>query len=105
MDGNLRKARERTAGDFPLVSAAFGARLTEGRLSHVRLVLGGVAPTPRACPEAEALLEGQAPSRELIQRAAQAAFAAARPLAHNGYKLDLGRALVARAIGQIARGV
>lgn len=101
--GTYLKARERTAGDFPLVSVAFGARVAEGRLSHVRLVLGGVAPVPRACPEAEALLEGQAPSSGLLQRAAQAAFAAARPLAHNGYKLDLGRALVARAIGQIAK--
>ena len=103
-NGTYLKARERTAGDFPLVSVAFGACASQGRLSRVRLVLGGVAPTPRACPEAEAILEGQAPDAAAIQRAAQAAFAQAQPLAHNGYKLDLGRALVARAIGQIAKG-
>jgi xanthine dehydrogenase YagS FAD-binding subunit len=102
--GTYLKARERTAGDFPLVSVAFGARVAEGRLSHVRLVLGGVAPTPRVCPEAEAILEGQAPGSATVERAAQAAFEAARPLPHNGYKLDLGRALIARAIGQIAKG-
>ncbi|MFI5401167.1 MAG: FAD binding domain-containing protein [SAR324 cluster bacterium] len=102
--GTALKARERAAGDFPLVSVAFGARLAEGRLTHVRLVLGAVAPTPRACPEAEAVLEGQAPSGEVIQQAAQAAFAQAKPLEQNGYKLDLGRALIARAIAQIATG-
>ncbi|MFI5400033.1 MAG: FAD binding domain-containing protein [SAR324 cluster bacterium] len=101
--GAYLKARERAAGDFPLVSVAFGARLAEGRLSHVRLVLGAVAPTPLACPEAEAVLEGQAPSGEVVRQAAQAAFAQARPLDHNGYKLDLGRALIARAIAQVAK--
>ncbi len=100
--GTTLKARERTAGDFPLVSVAFGCVLAEGRMRHVRMVLGGVAPVPRRCPEAQALLEGQSPSRTLADRAAAAAFAAAKPLAHNAIKLELGRALVARAIEQVA---
>ena len=102
--GTYLKARERAAGDFPLVSVAFGAWLAEGRLTHVRMVLGAVAASPRPCPEAEAVLEGQAPSEALIRQAAQAAFAQASPLEHNGYKLELGRALIARAVAQIARG-
>jgi xanthine dehydrogenase YagS FAD-binding subunit len=96
--GTYQKARERTAGDFPLVSAAFGARLDAGRVREARLVLGGVAHVPWPCAEAVALLEGQAPTAALARQAAAAAFAGAQPLAHNGYKLDLGRALVERAI-------
>lgn len=102
--GTYLKARERTAGDFPLVSVAFGAWVAEGRLRGVRLILGGVASAPRHCPEAEALLEGQIADSGRIATAAAEAFAAATPLAHNAYKVDLGRALVLRAVTQIARG-
>ncbi|MCH8886728.1 MAG: FAD binding domain-containing protein [SAR324 cluster bacterium] len=99
--GTYLKARERTAGDFALISAAFGCRIEEGRIEQARLVLGGASAGPMRCPEAEALLEGQAPSAETAARAAEAAFADASPLPHNGFKLDLGRALVSRAISQI----
>ncbi len=98
--GTYLKARERTAGDFPLVSVAFGCRLEQGRMRDVRLVLGGVAPVPRPCPEAEAALERQAPSREAAERAADLAFARATPLEFNGFKIDLGRSLLTRAIEQ-----
>jgi xanthine dehydrogenase YagS FAD-binding subunit len=100
--GTYLKARERTAGDFPLVSVAFGAAVVGGRLRHVRLALGGVAPVPLRVPAVEALLEGQAPGAARAAEAARAAFADAKPLAHNAYKLDLGRALVARAVEQAA---
>ncbi len=99
--GTYLKARERTAGDFALVSAAFGCSVEEGRMRDTRLVLGGASAAPLRCPEAEALLEGQAPSPEIAARAAEAAFADASPLPHNGFKLALGRALVARAISQV----
>src|SRR5919109_5121620 len=37
--GTYLKARERTAGDFPLVSVAAGYALEDGAIRHVRLVL------------------------------------------------------------------
>ena len=100
--GTYLKARERTAGDFPLVSVAFGCTLSNGRMRHVRMVLGGVAPVPRRCLEAQALLEGESLSRAVAERAAAAAFAGASPLPHNGHKVEQGRALVMRAIEQVA---
>lgn len=103
--GAYLKARERAAGDFALVSVAFGCRVEAGRMRDARLVLGGVSAAPLRCPGAESLLEGQAPSAETAARAAEAAFAGASPLAHNGFKLDLGRALVARAISQVTASV
>ena len=96
--GVFLKARERTAGDFPLVSVAIGFTLRHGAIEQVRVVLGGVAPVPWRSPEAEAVLEGQAPSEEVAERAAAAAFTTAQPLTNNDYKVDIGRALVARAI-------
>jgi xanthine dehydrogenase YagS FAD-binding subunit len=100
--GTYLKARERTAGDFPLVSVAVGYSLIGGRMRQARLVLGGVAPTPWRSRDAEEVLEDGVPSRDLVHQATDAALAAARPLAHNAFKLDLARALVPRAILAVA---
>ncbi len=99
--GVYLKSRERTAGDFPMVSVAFGCAVAGGKMQHVRMVLGGVAPAPLPCPEAEALLEGSAPAPALWEGAVEAAFAEATPLAHNGFKVELGRNLVRKALEQV----
>ena len=100
--GTYLKARERTAGDFPLVSVAVGYALDTGTIQQARVVLGGVAPIPWSSPQAEAVLTGQSPSPELAARAAEAALAAAQPLRHNAFKVEIGRALIARAILAVA---
>ena len=100
--GAYLKARERTAGDFPLVSVAAGYSLIDGRMRHARLVLGGVAPMPWRCRDAEAVLEGAVPSQELARQVTDMVLAPARPLAHNAFKLDIARALVPRAILAVA---
>jgi xanthine dehydrogenase YagS FAD-binding subunit len=100
--GTYLKARERTAGDFPLVSVAVGYALEDGVIQQARLVLGGVAPVPWRSPQAEAILTGQAPSPAQAARAAEAALATAQPLPHNAFKIDIGRALIARAIMAVA---
>ena len=100
--GTSLKARERTAGDFPLVSVAVGYTLQAGVMRHVRLVLGGVAPVPWPSPTAMAQLEGQPPSVDLAASTAEAALAAARPLRHNAFKVDIARALITRAIMAVA---
>lgn len=100
--GTYLKARERTAGDFPIVSVAVGYSLTDGAVRRARLVLGGVAPVPWRSSAAEAVLEGQALTPDLAARAADAALANAVPLAHNAFKLDIARALVSRAIMAVA---
>jgi xanthine dehydrogenase YagS FAD-binding subunit len=100
--GTYLKARERTAGDFPVVSVAVGYALDAGLIRQARLVLGGVAPVPWRSPASEAVLEGQRPSPELAARAAAAAFANAQPLSHNAFKVEIGRALVERAVMAVA---
>jgi xanthine dehydrogenase YagS FAD-binding subunit len=100
--GTYLKARERTAGDFPIVSVAVGYALSGDVVQRARLVLGGVAPIPRRSGAAEAVLEGHEPTPELAAQAAEAALANARPLAHNTFKIDIARALVRRAIMAVA---
>lgn len=100
--GVYTKTRERTAGDFPIVSGAIGFEMTAGRMAGVRVVLGGVAPVPLRVQEAEAMLEGEVPVEELAKRAAYAALAGASPLAHNGFKVDLAHALIWRAVMRLA---
>jgi xanthine dehydrogenase YagS FAD-binding subunit len=100
--GTYLKARERTAGDFPLVSVAVGYALDAGLIRQARLVLGGVAPVPWRSPAAETVLEDQRPSPALAARAAAAALENAQPLSHNAFKVEIGRATVERAIMAIA---
>jgi len=100
--GAYSKARERTAGDFPIVSLALGFELRGGRIRDARAVLGGSAPTPLRAREAEAVLEGAEPTEEAGARAAEAALAGARPLSHNAFKLDLARALFVRGVPRVA---
>jgi xanthine dehydrogenase YagS FAD-binding subunit len=100
--GTYLKARERTAGDFPIVSVAVGYALSGDVAQQARLVLGGVAPVPWRSRAAEAVLEGQEPTPELAARATEAALANAQPLAHNAFKIDIARALVPRAIMAVA---
>jgi xanthine dehydrogenase YagS FAD-binding subunit len=100
--GIYSKSRERTAGDFPIVSLALGYELVEGRMTHVRVVLGGVAPTPLRSAAAEDVLEGQSPTEALAAAAADAALAGATPLEHNAFKLDLARPLITRGVMRLA---
>jgi xanthine dehydrogenase YagS FAD-binding subunit len=100
--GTYLKARERTAGDFAIVSVAVGYSLDGGTIRQARLVLGGVAPVPWRSPTAEAVLEGRRPGAELADRAAATALANVQPLSHNAFKVEIAHALVERAIMAVA---
>jgi xanthine dehydrogenase YagS FAD-binding subunit len=99
--GIYSKARERTAGDFAIVSLALGFELSGGIISGARVVLGGVAPAPLRSRAAEDVLNGQPPSSELAARVADRALEAATPLSHNAFKLDLARALIVRGVERL----
>ena len=96
--GTYNKARERSAGDFPIVSAAVGFALADGVARHARIVLGAVAPVPWRVPAAEAVIEGQPVTPERAAEAAEAALAGAQPMSGNAYKLDIAKALMIRCI-------
>ena len=96
------KAMDRAAWAYALVSVAAAARLDDGQLRDVRVVLGGVANTPLALPAVDALLEGQPIDAALLDRAGELAAQGATPLARNGYKVSLVRNLVGEALRQLA---
>ncbi len=100
--GTYVKARERTAGDFPMVSVAAGFALEGAVARHTRIVLGAVAPVPWRVPAAEAVLEGRPVTPERAAQAAEAALAGAQPMSGNAYKLDVARALLVRTLLTLA---
>jgi len=81
-----------------VVSVAARLRVEAGRIAHVRLVAGGVAPRPWRLAQAEGALVGQAPTAAAFEAAAAVAIQGAQPLAHNGFKVELLRRAVRRAL-------
>jgi xanthine dehydrogenase YagS FAD-binding subunit len=93
------KLRDRQSYEFALVSAA-AAVATDGRLIRsARLALGGVAHKPWRLAAAEsALRHARLDDVETLRSAIAASFADARPLAHNGFKVELAQRVALRAL-------
>lgn len=96
------KVLDREAWTHAVVSAAIVLEMNEDVCLSARVVLGGVAPIPWRLREVEKLLAGQRVTPELAVKAGDAAIAGARPLAKNGYKVPLTRAMVSRTLLDIA---
>jgi xanthine dehydrogenase YagS FAD-binding subunit len=96
------KFRERESFDFALVSVAVSLKMSGRSCAVARLVLGGVAPVPWRAAEAEKEIVGGAVDAAAADRAAGAALKDAAPLAHNGYKVPLAKALIRRALLDLA---
>ncbi len=95
------KEMQRGAWDFALVSLA-AVRPAGG---DVRLVLGGVAPRPwRVARSIEEDIASAGLNPEDVATLADRAFYDARPLARNGYKVELAATLLRRAIGELIDG-
>jgi len=92
------KFTERGAWDFAVVSAAVRATFDGRSVADIRIVCGGVAPVPWRLKAAEDALRGRTVTESSAAQAAARAAADARPLAENGYKVDILKAVVARAV-------
>ena len=57
-----------------------------------------VAHKPWRSPEAETALAGKSASEESFRAAADLALRDAKPLAHNGYKVELAKRAIVRAL-------
>lgn len=96
--GVYEKAMDRKTWTFALVSVAAAARVRDGKLRDVRIVLGGVAAVPWRAEEAETIAAGDALDDRLASRAADSVLTDAQPLRDNAYKVPLARELVRRAL-------
>jgi xanthine dehydrogenase YagS FAD-binding subunit len=92
----------RKSWDFAIASVAASAVIQDGIWNDVRIVLGGVATSPYRSPEAEELLQNKGINEELAKAAAEAALQQAKPLKMNGYKVELSKTLVRRALMALA---
>ena len=95
------KHRIRRASDFALSSVAVVAQMRDGVCHDIRIVLGGVAPFPYIAYQAMERLEGRKLTEKDILQAADASVEKARPLPGNLYKVDLTKALIARALKRV----
>jgi xanthine dehydrogenase YagS FAD-binding subunit len=106
--GDLKAAhyeiRQKEAFDWPLAVAAVALKMQGSNVGSARVVLGYVAPMPWPSAEAEQALAGQPVTKEIAQKAAEAALAKANPLSHNAYKVKLAKVAVARAIMNASGG-
>lgn len=97
------KVRDRASYAFALVAVAAALEMNGDRIGQSRVVMGGVAHKPWRSLEAEAALSGRPATEENFRRAAEAALAGAKPLAHNAYKVELGKRAIVRALMRAAR--
>jgi xanthine dehydrogenase YagS FAD-binding subunit len=92
------KVRDRASFEFAVVSVAAVLCVEGGRIVDARLVAGGVAPRPWRLDRCEAALVGRGPTPAAFEAAAALAVEGAQPLAHNGFKVELLRRAVRRAL-------
>lgn len=86
-------------GGFAVCSAAASILLArDGTIEEIRIVIGGVAPTPVRAVLVERALAGLVPTSQNVREASAAWVREAHPLKNNGWKLTAATALVERAI-------
>ena len=92
----------RRAMDIAIAGVAIALHREGARVAQARVALGAVAPTPIRVPEAEAALVDGGLAPAAIERAAELAMAAARPIgdvrATAEYRREMIGALVRRAL-------
>ena len=98
------KIRDRLSYAFALVSVAVGLELDGGAIKDARIALGGVAHKPWRIPGAEALARGESPHRKVFGKVADAILDGAVGFGHNGFKVELARRAVVRALEQATAG-
>lgn len=92
------KQKEKQSFDWPIAEVAVVMHLNEGKCTDARIVLGAAAPIPWRIKKTEALLKGNIVTKELAQRAAEAAMKDASPLSKNEYKIQVFKTVIARTI-------
>ncbi|MEO8033172.1 MAG: xanthine dehydrogenase family protein subunit M [Acidobacteriota bacterium] len=98
------KVRDRASYEFALTSAAVGLDLDGMTIRSARLALGGVGTKPWRSREAESVLTGKSASDALFREAAEAALRDAKPQRQNGFKVELAKRTIVRALQQVAGG-
>ena len=96
------EVRQKHGFDWPLATATVSFRKKHDGVTDASVVLGHVAPVPWRSKEAEAALNGKVIDEQVASDASNAALQPARSLGQNGYKIQIARAALKRAILEAA---
>ena len=96
------EVRHKDALDWPLATASVALKMNGSKVGSARVVLGHVAPTPWPAAAAEKALAGKAIDEATAEEAAATAVDGAQPLSQNGYKVQLAKVAVKRALLEAA---
>jgi xanthine dehydrogenase YagS FAD-binding subunit len=104
--GNVKsghyEVRFKEARDWPMAFATVVLAMNGNTIGSARVILGAVAPVPWRSADAEQALAGQPLNEQTATAAAEAAVKSARPLSGNGYKVQITKTAVKRALLQAA---
>jgi xanthine dehydrogenase YagS FAD-binding subunit len=96
------EVRYKTSHDWPIAFATVLLSMNGATVQGARIVMGAVAPVPWRAQAAEKALAGKRITPETAVAAAEAALTGAEPLSRNGYKVQVAKTAVERAILQAA---
>jgi len=90
--------RQRELMDWPLATASVVLRMKGSSVESASICMGHVAPTPWRASAAEKMLAGKSLSPDVCEQVGAAAVQDAQPLSGNGYKVQLAKVAVKRAL-------
>jgi len=94
------EVRYKASHDWPLAFTTVVLTMNGNTIKGARVVLGAVAPVPWRSEDAERALAGKPLNEQTAIEAGEAAVRAAKPLSRNGYKVQIAKTAVKRAIMQ-----
>ncbi len=92
------EVRQKEALDWPLATASVSLMMDGGNVKSGRIVLGHVAATPWVATQAAEQLAGKSIDEQTAEQIGAAAVTGASPLSQNGYKVQLAKVAVKRAL-------
>jgi xanthine dehydrogenase YagS FAD-binding subunit len=100
--GNVKsghyEVRYKASHDWPIAFATVLVTLSGSTVQSARVVMGAVAPIPWRSRAAEEALVGKTITEATAAAAGEAAVRGAHPLGQNGYKVEVAKVAVKRAI-------
>ncbi|MCU1381543.1 MAG: hcrB 1 [Acidobacteria bacterium] len=100
--GNVKhghyEVRYKASHDWPLAFTTVVLTMSGNTIASARVVLGAVAPIPWRSKAAEAALAGKPLNERTAIAAGEAAVAEAKPMSGNGYKVQIAKTAVKRAV-------
>ena len=96
------EVRYKASHDWPLTFASVVLGMQGNTIQSARVIMGAVAPTPWRSEDAERALVGKPLNEETAAAAGEAAVRGAQPLTRNGYKVQVAKTAVKRAVMKAA---